>query len=169
MDVLEKEYRRIVMEAANRLVARVDGSSGSSIAVWSSIARQLQGVLVQVEAHDLIESGDACSLILQYSDSPEAQSYRNTRMTNPGSELNVQRWAGLALATDVREKVFAILRISGLRIEEIHAGLLGWQHPQTLRGDFDDDAPWHILADWYEERGERVKAKLCREFALAYD
>lgn len=162
MDGPAQDYRRIVLESAARLIADVD-CSPTDVAITG----QLQEKVVGLQTSRLMVDRELCSFVLRTSDSPVAQSYRNTRLTNSGSRLNDRRWAGLVFASDVRETVLKQLRLLRFEDPEARNRVLAWQQQDALRGNFSDDTPWCVIADWHDEHGDTVQAELCREFHTA--
>ncbi len=157
MDASDKAYRRIVTEAAMRVFVSVDCADQQS-----SVAAQLQTELIRLQDTDSVQDRALCSLILRVSDSPVAQSYRNIRQT----EMNDRRWAGLAFSCDVREAVLKELPGGRLDHPQARDRVLAWQR-QALRGNFADDTPWCVIADWFDDLGDSRKANLCRELEAA--
>lgn len=157
MDASDNEYQRIVNEAVMRLIVGVDCSDQHS-----SVAAQLQVGLIRLQEADFVRDRELCTLILRASDSPVAQSYRNIRQTN----TNDRRWAGLALSYDVQETVLKELPGGRFDHHEVGTRVWAWQR-QALRGNFADDTPWCVIADWFDDLGDSRKANLCRELEAA--
>ncbi len=139
------------------VVTRVDCSA-------DSIALQLQAALDSLRDSRLAQQ--RAGLILGSSVSPVAQSYRNALQTG----RNEGRWAGLVLKNDVQEalKEDFEFRRSHPGQSEIRAWLLSWQQ-EILRGDFPDDVPWSVIADWYDDHDDSERASRCRQFEHAHD
>ncbi len=159
MDEATKQYRAIVDAEASRIIQSIDCEK--TVAIPS----QLRLEIGRLRASPILENHETRWLALQKSNSPIAQSFRHTRLTNPGAELNEQNWAALILASDVRETVLARLNSRSFEDPNIWPCLLAWQQPTRLLADFADETPWCVVADWYEETGRSMEAKLCRQFA----
>jgi hypothetical protein len=156
MDGQQRVYRRLIGENALQVLLRVDCSDGKP-----SIEAQVQDALERCR-DTLVKDHNACDLILNSSDSPTAQSYRNIRHSNMSEML----WAGSALVVDLREVVADHLRGNRGEHPASPSYLLAWKR-RVLRADFSEETPWSIIADWYDDLGDSFKADLCRSQDVA--
>lgn len=99
-----------------------------------------------------------CRLVLVESDSVVAQAFRNYR--SPKNDPN--EWAGRVLLSDIESLLR--LRIESTADSVLRNVVYRWQAEQ-LRGKFDKDTPWYVVADWHAENGDHHKADICRRMS----
>lgn len=152
----------MVVESALRAFSGVDVTLDRQ-----AIKRWLRSEIIRLCGSRNQKDLSTCELILRTSDSPQAQSFRNTLLTNPGSTLDLIRWAGLAFSADVREASLSLLCVDALDHPDVTFAVSAWQQQELLRGDFRKETPWLIIADWHDEHGDSLKAGLCRQINVA--
>ncbi|MEM1070349.1 MAG: hypothetical protein AAGI63_15710, partial [Planctomycetota bacterium] len=103
-----------------------------------------------------VQNAANCKLVLEESSSGVAQSFRNYR----SAHNRPQQWAIRAMQSDSE----SLLGVRFLRTDDsrLRHGIAIWRTRQ-LRGKFDAETPWFVIADWHAENGAPHKAEFCRQ------